>query len=162
MVKILKRCGYYVANESGKQNFKINIADLVMFSIYFVLSIVNLFSSNPSILMFALNAISIIRLIFKNYMEQSKMVEKYSANDGYNPMKITMVHMIKIAGEVSSFVLLLIFICWSKINGGSYDAVKLMAFIVLVVNWIENLIGMFERLYDARPIPLQLCNANNL
>lgn len=162
MGKILIKCGYYVGNESGKQNFKINIADFFMFTVYFILSFINLFSSKPSIMMFALNVISIIRLIFKNYIEQSKIVEKYPVNNEYSPIRITLIHMLKIVVETISLVLLIIFICWSRAMGEAYAAVKLMALMVLIVNWLENLIGMIERLYDAQPFPYEMCDVNNL
>lgn len=154
MVKILKRCGYYVGDIKGKINWKTNVLDCILFTVYFVLSLVNSLSSNPSNLVFILNTISISRLILKNYIEQCKIISKFPVDEGYISANITKVHFLKIMFEASALILLLIFVCWNKYSGNASSAVILMVIIVLGVTWIENMLCMFERLYDAQPIPL--------
>lgn len=160
MVKILKKCGYYVGNEKGKINWKSNALDCGLFTVYFALSLINSFSSNPSNLVFILNTISISRLILKNYIEQCKIVSKFPVDEGYVPANITKVHFLKITFETSALILLLLFVCWNKCSGSASSAVILMVVIVLVVTWIENILCMFERLYDAQPIPLVIQQVN--
>lgn len=154
MVKILKRCGYYVGNIKGKINWKSNVLDCVLFTVYFILSLFNSISSNPSSLVFILNTISISRLIIKNYIEQCRIVSKFPVDEGYVSANITKVHFLKIMCEASALILLLIFVCWNKFSGNASNAVVLMVVIVLGITWIENMLCMFERLYDAQPMPL--------
>lgn len=154
MVKILKRCGYYVGDVNGKINWKSNFLDCALFTVYFILSLINSLSSNPSNLVFILNTISISRLILKNYIEQCKVVSKFPVDEGYMSANITKVHFLKILCEASALILLLIFVCWNKFSGSASNAVILMVVIVLSVTWVENILCMIERLYDAQPIPL--------
>ena len=154
MVKILNRCGYYVGDIKGKINWKSNLIDFILFTVYFILSLINSLSSNPSNLVFVLNTISISRLILKNYIEQCKILSKFPVDEGYVSANITKVHFLKILCETSTLLLLLIFVCWDKFSGNASSAVVLMVVIVLGVTWIENICCMFERLYDAQPMPL--------
>lgn len=160
MVKLLKKCGYYIGNENGKINWKSNILDCVLFTVYFVISLVNSLSLNPSNSIFVLNTISISRLILKNYIEQCKIVTKFPQKEGYVPTNITMVHFLKIVSETSSLILLLMFVVWNKFSSSMSNGVVLMVIIVLVETWIENVLCMFERLYDAQPIPLVMNQIN--
>ncbi len=105
-------------------------------------------------LVFVLNTISISRLILKNYIEQCNVVSKFPVDEGYIPANITKFHFLKILCETSALILLLIFVCWNKFSGNASNAVILMVVIVLGVTWIENMLCMLERLYDAQPIPL--------
>lgn len=154
MVKILKKCGYYVENENGRGNLKANVLDCVLFTVYFILSLINSLSSDPSNLVFILNTISISRLILKNYIEQCKIVSKFPVTEEYVPANITIVHVLKIAIESTALLLLLIFVCYNAYTGNASSGVILMVVIVLIVTWIENILCIFERLYDAHPIPL--------
>lgn len=45
-------------------------------------------------------------------------------------------------------------------DDGMSNAVTLMVVIVLILTWIENMWSMFERLYDARPLPLVIQQVN--
>ena len=76
------------------------------------------------------------------------------------PANITMVHFLKIVSETSSLILLLMFVVWNKFSGSMSNGVVLMVIIVLVETWIENVLCMFERLYDAQPIPLVMNQIN--
>lgn len=160
MVKILKRCGYYVGDTKGKMNKKSNILDCALFTAYFILSLVNSFSTNPSNLVFALNTISISRLILKNYIEQCKIVSKFPVDEGYVSANITKVHFLKIMCEASALLSFLAAVCWNKFSGNASSAVILVVVFMLSVTWIENLLCMFERLYDAQPMPLVMCQLN--
>lgn len=156
MVKILQRCGYYVGDVKGKINWKSNLLDCVLFTVYFILSLANSISSNPSNLVFILNTISISRMIVKNYIDQCKIVSKFPVDNGYVSANITIVHFSKIVCETSALILLLVFVCWNKFSGNASSAVVLMIIIVLGITWIENILCMFERLYDAQPLPLAI------
>lgn len=168
MVKILKKWGYYIGNEEGIINRKSNIMDFVLFTAYFLISLYNSLSSNPSKWVFGLNTISIGRLILKNYMEQCKIISEFPKKEGYVSANMTKVHVIKIVGEVAALVLLISAVGWNKLNdkfnnnmsssitlsGGVSSAITFMVIVVLIVTWVENTLCMFERLYDAKPMPL--------
>lgn len=160
MVKILKKWGYYIGDEKGRINWKSNILDCILFTVYFVISLVNSLSSSPSNVVFILNTISISRLILKNYIEQCKIISKFPTEGGYVSANITKVHYLKIVFEVASLVFLLLFVFVNKLSDGMSNAITLMVVIVLILTWIENMWSMFERLYDARPLPLVIQQAN--
>lgn len=160
MVKILKKWGYYIGDEKGRINWKSNILDCILFTVYFVLSLINSLSSNPSNVVFVLNTISISRLILKNYIEQCKIISKFPKKGGYVSANITMVHFLRIVFEIASLFFLLVFVLWNKLSNNMSDAITLMVVIVLILTWIENMWSMFERLYDARPLPLVMQQVN--
>ena len=161
MVKILKKWGYYIGDEKGRINWKSNILDCILFTVYFVISLVNSLSSSPSNVVFVLNTISISRLILKNYIEQCKIISNFPKEGGYVSANITKVHYLKIVFEIASLFFLLLFVLVNKLSDdGMSNAITLMVVIVLILTWIENMWSMFERLYDARPLPLVIQQVN--
>lgn len=152
MVDLLKKWGYYIGDENGKKNWKTNALDCVLFTVYFILSMWNSMSVNPSKTVFILNTISIGRLILKNYIEQCKIVSETSEeNQEDGPLKITAIHLLKIMVEITSLVLLLGSALWNSWSGTMENAITYTMMVVLIITWFENLLCMIERLYDAHP-----------
>lgn len=158
MIKILNNWGYYIGDREGKTNRKANIVDFFLFTIYFVLSLVNSFSANSSNVIFVLNTISIGRFVLKNYMEQCKIVSTFPVSEGFIPANITKVHIVRIVSEATALILVLVFVFWDRLSHDMSDAVALMVVIVIFMTWIENAWCMVERLYDAKPLPLIMNN----
>ncbi len=151
MVDILKKWGYSVGDVTGRQNFEANMADMVLFSLYFLFSTINLIGSSPSVIVIFLNIVSIVRMVIKNYIEQSKIVAQSQTEKNYISEKITLVHFTKIIVEM--LILLITLICWLLSNGMGTIAL-FFVFLNILLTEIENLLSMIERLYDAKPLPL--------
>lgn len=92
MVKILRKLGYYIGDENGQNNFKANILDTILFTTYFIISLINSLKVNPSVFVIILNIISMGRIIIKNYLEQYRIVSKSIEDERYLSANITKVH----------------------------------------------------------------------
>lgn len=154
MVKILKKFGYNIGDETGRNNFKVNILDIILVTTYFVVSLINSLNINPSAFVIILNMISMGRIIIKNYLEQYRIVSKSTEDERYLSANITKVHFLKISFEVSSLIFLMFFIFWNFYYDNVYSTVVFLIIVVLVFTWLENILATIEWLYDAKPIAL--------
>ena len=156
MVKILRKFGYYIGDENGRNNFKANILDTILFTTYFIISLINSLKVNPSVFVIILNIISMRRIIIKNHLEQYRIVSKSIEDERYLSANITKVHFLKISFEVSSLIFLIFFIFWNLYYDNVYSMVVFLMIVVLVFTWLENILSTIEWLYDAKPIALLL------
>jgi hypothetical protein len=152
MVKIFRICGYTIGNERGRKNVKSNLADAGLSFTYLCLSLMNSLGSNPSDVVFFINAITLGRLVIKNFIEQSQVASK--AKEDSSDLEVsgfTTIHLIKIVIEVTAIMFLVIFYCWNKVNQVNMSYVLLTVVLVLVMTFLENVMCVLERLYDAHP-----------
>lgn len=149
---IMDKCGYVIKDKTGKNNFKANMVDFVLFSCYFIVSMINVFRSSPSIFAFTLNIILLWRLCLKNYFEQKKLCEEDDSLEEEKVFKeISKVHYRKIClfgcSSVFSFVILvMVLLGWAKVIVLSF-----FSGCVVFLTFVENIFEMAERLYAAQP-----------
>ena len=75
---------------------------------------------------------------------------------GINDRKkaISLIHVIKIAVEITIMIVLTISFVYFKYKMDNLMSVKFIVCFVLIVTFIEDFIGILERLYNAVPKPL--------
>lgn len=153
-LKLLMLLNYDVKDKNGKTNYKSNIFDIALFSAYTTISVFNLFSTEVkiSIIVSILNLISITRLITSNYIEQSRIVSNASNTEAMSNLKAVSphVHMIKMVIEIFLLILAIIVL---RMNEHT-EIVNIIMLLSFMIVWLENLMNMLSRLYNATPRPL--------
>lgn len=156
---IMDRLGYEIKDETGKNNFKVNMVDFVLFISYFCLSMWNVIAAwmngTYSVSTYILNIIFIWRLCVKNYIEEKVLCQKVVGKEVEKKIcmseVLTKVHKVKIViyAVVGTFALLVLIGLW-------FDIVKIgflagLSGVAILCTLVENLLEMAERLFDAQP-----------
>lgn len=142
--------GYKVNNKDGTEDLIINTADMALFIIYLGLSVDNLLSGEPTEVGFVINFILLLRLIAKNLLEQAKLTKKKK----YIGMRFTLIHLLKISGEIIIICLISVFYFCFKNLVPAAVIYKPYIGVILAVTVFENFLTFLERLYDATPMAI--------
>lgn len=151
MTKLFELCGYRVNSTPKECNPILNIFDAACLVAYIFFSLINLRGSDPSWSLLFVNATIMNRFIVKNIVELNK-VKQSGINDGKKA--ISLIHVIKIAVEITIMIVLTISFVYFKYKMDNLMSVKFIVCFVLIVTFIEDFIGILERLYNAVPKPL--------
>lgn len=150
---------YYVEDSSGKNNIKINYADIVFVIIYNVFAFYNLWkgyggsANNESPILFAITLILMIRSIFKFQRKKNNFKNEYNAAVQKNKPKFPMFNIPIIV------LLLTIIICtiyigsYLLVNKGSFDALSVYIFstITYVCFLIVEIFSIVVDLFNCIP-----------
>lgn len=167
MYKLLSTLGYCIKDSNGRQFFACSIFDFVCLAIYTGISICNLWSASPSYGIWVLNLTIMGRIIVRNEIEMKELSRFYFETDSPPSYLFKNWHMIKLAVEITSAVLILLIflvglVC--ELRFGAPDksfGIEFFIFgtAIIVLSACEDLLRIIEKMYSAG-LPMQITEKN--
>ena len=134
VIKWFRKYGYKIGDVTGKTNWAINTFDFALATAYYGFSRYNIIGATPSVIVFFINIINLVRLIVKNLIEQKKITKDVEVTDNnYQSTNITTIHHTKICMEAMSLVILISAFCASRLNGESNSWILYSMNLILVI-----------------------------
>lgn len=151
MVRFWERCGYIVKGTVTKRQCCFSIIDIVLSVMYAVLSLVNLASAQPSLLLLFVNLIILARFTLASIIQLQKITD---SKIDKNKTAVNIVYIVKITIGMLLSILFISVSFWARIVYGDFGIIKFIAFFVVIVSLAENIWNIGEKLYNVVPQPL--------